>query len=100
MPKKGKGARRAKTREHDDGHDDTPENPHGELSDKMKRLLADVEDDGDNEPQAKPTQKQDTKSDVDREQYNGDGSDQDADEEPSVRTRYRTRKLSYTTLGH
>ena len=103
MPKKGKGSRRAKIREQHEHDADTPaaggatgtDTPHGELSDKMKRLLADVEYDDDNEQQAKPTQKQDKKSDVDLDENNEDGSDEveEADEESSVRTRYRIRTV-------
>jgi len=89
MPKKGKGkgTRRGKDRENDT---DTSDKSHGELSDKMKRLLADVEDDS--EPQPEPTnhsgssaKKQDTTSDVDSEQYNGSDPDEEANDTQTVR---------------
>ena len=91
MPKKGKGkgTRRAKDRENDT---DSADKSHGagELSDKMKRLLADVEDD--DETQSETTkgggsavQKQDTTSDVDSEHCNGSDPDEETNETQTTR---------------
>ncbi|KAI0228061.1 ATP-binding cassette sub-family F member 1 [Lamellibrachia satsuma] len=94
MPKKGKGTRRAKDRENDT---DSADKSHGagELSDKMKRLLADVEDD--NETQSETTkgggsavQKQDTTSDVDSEHCYGSDPDEETNETQTTTTRFGT----------